>query len=162
MSPGNGGRAGQGEVVQLETNLDDLTPELVPDAAAACFTAGALDVWTVPATMKKGRPGFIVTALARPDAQDAVARAMLEHTSALGVRLATMSRYELERELHTVDVDGHAVRVKIGRLDGRVVNLAPEHDDCAAVSATTGIPVKSIWAAAMSAAREVPAWTTAG
>jgi uncharacterized protein (DUF111 family) len=54
-----------------------------------------------------------------------------------------------------VDVDGHQVRIKLGRLDGRVVNLAPEHDDCAAVADATGRPVKSIWAAALAAAREL-------
>ena len=91
-----------GEVVVLETNLDDLLPELVPDAAERCFAAGALDVWTAPVTMKKGRPGLVLSALARPAAQDAVARAMLEHTSALGVRVARWARYELEREVMTV------------------------------------------------------------
>jgi uncharacterized protein (TIGR00299 family) protein len=143
-----------GEVVVLETNLDDLLPELVPDAAERCFAAGALDVWTAPVTMKKGRPGLVLSALARPAMQDAVARAMLKHTSALGVRVARWARYELERELITVAVDGRPVRVKLGLMDGRVVNVAPEHDDCAAAAAGTGAPVQSIWAAALAAARE--------
>jgi uncharacterized protein (TIGR00299 family) protein len=153
---GEDSRAGAalGEVVVLETNLDDLLPELVPDAAERCFVAGALDVWTAPVTMKKGRPGLVLSALARPAAQDAVARAMLEHTSALGVRVARWARYELEREVMTVHVDARPVRVKLGRLDGRIVNVAPEHDDCAAVAAGTGAAVQSIWAAALAAARE--------
>jgi len=143
-----------GEVVVLETNLDDLLPELVPDAVERCFAAGALDVWTAPVTMKKGRPGLVLSALARPAAQDAVARAIFEHTSALGVRVARWARYELERELMTVDVDGRPVRVKLGLMEGRVVNVAPEHDDCAAAAAGTGAAVQSIWAAALAAARE--------
>ncbi len=142
-----------GEVVVLETNLDDLIPELVPDAAERCFAAGALDVWTAPVTMKKGRPGLVLSALARPAVQHAVARAMLEHTSALGVRTARWQRHELERHVRTVQVDGRPVRVKLGLLEGRIVNVAPEHDDCAALANETGTPVKSVWAAALAAAR---------
>jgi uncharacterized protein (TIGR00299 family) protein len=143
------------EVRLLETNLDDFLPELVPDAVARCFAAGALDVWTAPVGMKKGRPGIVLSALARPEAENAVARAILEQTTALGVRVAGLRRYELEREERTVAVDGRQVRVKVGLLDGRVVNVAPEHDDCAAVAQATGTPIKSVWAAALAAAAEL-------
>jgi hypothetical protein len=142
------------DVVLLETNLDDLNPELVPDAVERCLAAGALDVWTVPAQMKKGRPGLVLAALARPLAEQAVARAILEETSALGLRVSRLRRYELERDERVVQVDGGSVRVKIGRLDGRVVNVAPEHDDCAALARRTGRSVKSVWAAALAAAEE--------
>jgi pyridinium-3,5-bisthiocarboxylic acid mononucleotide nickel chelatase len=141
-----------GEVSLLETNLDDLNPELVPDAIERCFGAGALDVWTVPAHMKKGRPGFVLAALARPVDEHAVAVAILEETSALGLRVSRLRRYELERDERIVDVEGGRVRVKVGRLNGRVVNVAPEHDDCAAVARATGRAVKSVWAAALAAA----------
>jgi uncharacterized protein (TIGR00299 family) protein len=145
----------QAEVSLLETNLDDLLPELVPDAVERCFAAGALDVWTAPIGMKKGRPGIVLSALARPEAEAAVAHAILEETTALGVRVARLHRYELEREERTVEVDGRAVRVKVGRLDGRVVNVAPEHDDCATIARATGTPIKSVWAAALAAAAEL-------
>jgi uncharacterized protein (TIGR00299 family) protein len=147
--------AGRGDVVLLETNLDDLLPELVPDAVDRCLEAGALDVWTAPISMKKGRPGLLLSALARPHAQDAVAQAILRETTALGVRVGRLTRYELDREQTAVDVDGRAIRVKIGRLDGRVVNIAPEHDDCVAVARATGTPLKSVWAAALAAARDI-------
>ena len=143
------------EVALLETNLDDITPELIPDAVERCFAAGALDVWTAPVAMKKGRPGFVLSALARPEAEADVARVILEQTTALGVRMARLRRYELEREERTVEVEGQPVRIKLGRLDGRIVNAAPEHDDCAAVASSLGMPVKSIWAAALAAAREL-------
>lgn len=145
----------QHEVALLETNLDDLTGELVPDAMERCFEAGALDVWTVPVAMKKGRPGLVFSALARPENEAAVARAILAETTALGVRVGRLGRYELDREEHAVELDGRPVRVKLGRLDGRIVNVAPEHDDCAAVARATGVPVKSVWAAALAAAREL-------
>jgi len=152
---GHGAEAGKGDVVLLETNLDDLVPELVPDAVERCFAAGALDVWTAPIGMKKGRPGVVLSALARPQAEAAVARAILEETTALGVRVARLRRWELEREERSVALDGQVVRVKVGRLDGRVVNVAPEHDDCLAVARATGAPIKSVWAAALAAAREL-------
>lgn len=142
------------EVALLETNLDDLLPELVPDAVERCLAAGALDVWTVPAQMKKGRPGIVFSALARPRDEAAVAAAILEETSALGVRAGRLRRYELDREETSVTVDGERVRVKLGRLDGRLVNVAPEHDDCAAAARRLGRPVKSVWAAALAAAQE--------
>jgi pyridinium-3,5-bisthiocarboxylic acid mononucleotide nickel chelatase len=140
----------------VEANLDDLVPELAPDAAAACFAAGALDVWTTPAQMKHGRPGFTLSALARPGDEDAVAEAILRETSSLGVRIARLRRWELERDWRTVDVDGEPVRVKVGRLDGRIVNMAPEHADCERAARRAGAPVKVVWARALAAAQEQP------
>ena len=144
-----------GRVVLLETNLDDFSPELVPDAVERCFAAGALDVWTVPAQMKKGRPGFVLSVLARPEAQGEIARVLLEETSALGVRVSQLDRYELDREERIVELQGGTVRVKVGLLDGRVVNVAPEHDDCAALARSTGRSVKSVWAEALARAQQL-------
>jgi uncharacterized protein (DUF111 family) len=104
--------------------------------------------------MKKGRPGFVLSVLARPGAEGELARALLEETTALGVRVTRLDRYELEREERVVDVAGGTVRVKVGLLDGRVVNIAPEHDDCAAVAKSTRRAVKSVWAEALAQAQE--------
>ncbi len=149
-----GESTGDGAVSLIEANLDDLVPELAPDAAAACFDAGALDVWTAPVQMKKGRPGFILSALARPHDERAVAEAMLTQTSTLGVRIARYDRIELERESFTVEVAGEPVRIKVGRLGGKVVNLAPEHADCERAARISGAPVKVVWAQALAAAHE--------
>jgi len=138
----------------IEANLDDLLPELAPDAAAACFEAGALDVWTAPAQMKHGRPGFVLSALTRPGDEQAVATAMLRETSTLGVRIARLDRIELERESRTVEVAGETVRVKVALLDGKVVNLAPEHADCERVARSSGAAVKTVWAQALAAAHQ--------
>lgn len=145
----------QGPVSLLETNLDDVNPELVPDAVERCFDAGALDVWTTAAQMKKGRPGVVISAMVRPPGESAVARALLEETSAIGVRVARLHRYELEREERTCALDGGTVRIKIARLDGRIVNVAPEHDDCAELARSTGRSVKSVWAEALLAAEKL-------
>ena len=70
------------------------------------------------------------------------------------MRTTEVDRWELEREERTVEVTGGSVRVKVGLLDGSVVNFAPEHDDCAAVARRTGRPVKSVWAEALARAQE--------
>jgi uncharacterized protein (TIGR00299 family) protein len=145
----------RGDASVIETNLDDLPPELVPDAAEACFAAGALDVWTVPAGMKNGRPGFVLSAIARPRDEESVAQAMLRHTTALGVRIVRAHhRCELARTWRTVEIEGHPVRVKLGLLGGDVVNASPEHRDCVRVARATNTSVKAIWVAALAAAHE--------
>jgi uncharacterized protein (TIGR00299 family) protein len=143
------------DVVLLETNVDDLNPELVPDAVERCTAAGALDVWVTPTLMKKGRPGIVLSAVVRPGCEAPVAEAMLTETTTLGVRVAPMRRLELEREERTVIVAGSPVRIKVGRLGGRIVNVAPEHDDCVAVARETGRSVKSIWVGALAAAEQL-------
>jgi uncharacterized protein (TIGR00299 family) protein len=150
-----GSEATTGAVSLIEANLDDMLPELAPDAAAACFAAGALDVWTAPVQMKRGRPGFVMSALARPDSERAVAEAMLRETSTLGVRIAHLDRVELERESFTVEIGGEPVRIKVGKLDGRVVNLAPEHADCERAARISGTPVKVVWAQALASGQLV-------
>jgi uncharacterized protein (TIGR00299 family) protein len=138
----------------IEANLDDFLPELAPDAAQAAFDAGALDVWTTPIQMKRGRPAFTLSALARPADERQVAEAILRETSSLGVRISHLDRIELERESFTVAVNGEPVRVKVGRLDGKIVNLAPEHADCERAARIAGEPVKVVWARALAAAHE--------
>jgi len=141
-----------GEVVVIAANVDDLVPELVPDVLEACLAAGALDAWAEPIQMKKGRPGLLLRVLGRPEDERLLAETLLRHSTTLGVRVQRHLRYELDRAFREVQIEGRVVRVKIGLLDGRVVNVAPEHDDCAAVAAAAGRPVKQIWAEAMAAA----------
>jgi uncharacterized protein (TIGR00299 family) protein len=141
-----------GEVVLLQANVDDLLPELVPDVVEACFARGALDVWTTSIQMKKGRPAVLLSVLGRPVDERELAETLLRHSSTLGVRVQRAHRYELERSVREVRVDEQPIRIKIGLLDGVVINLAPEHDDCAAAAAATGRPVKQIWTEAVAAA----------
>jgi pyridinium-3,5-bisthiocarboxylic acid mononucleotide nickel chelatase len=143
------------EVVVLEANVDDLMPELVPDVIDACLIAGAIDAWTVPIQMKKARPGLLLSVLARPHDERRLAETLLRHSSTLGVRVRRHARYELDRAIREVEVEGHPIRIKVGMLSGRVVNVAPEHDDCAEVAAASGRPVKQIWAEALAAATVV-------
>jgi pyridinium-3,5-bisthiocarboxylic acid mononucleotide nickel chelatase len=144
------------DVVQLEANVDDLLPELVPDVLAACMDAGALDAWAEPIHMKKGRPGLLLGVLACVRDRHLLAETMLRHATTLGVRVRPVDRVVADRAVREVSVGGHVVRVKLGMLHGEVINVAPEHDDCAAVTAATGRPVKQVWAEALAAAVAAP------
>lgn len=148
---------GMGEVVVLQANVDDLLPELVPDVLDACLRAGALDAWVEQIQMKKGRPGLLLGVLARPDDEARLADTLLRHSTTLGVRVQRQVRYELDRAIREVEIGRETIRVKIGLLDGEVVNVAPEHDDCVAAAEASGRPVKQIWAEAMAAGMSLPA-----
>jgi uncharacterized protein (TIGR00299 family) protein len=137
----------------LETNLDDLQPEFVPDVLDACLAAGAADVWTTPALMKHGRPGLTLAALVHAEDERTVAETILRHTTTLGIRVRrTEHRWALDRELRTVVLDELPINVKVGLLDDEVVNIKPEHRDCVRVARLLGRSVKSVWAAALAQA----------
>jgi len=141
----------------LETNLDDMLPEWVPDVVAACLKAGAHDAWTTPAGMKNGRPGITLAALVSTTNERSVAHAMLRHSTTLGVRVRRVEhRWALERRFDKVVVDGYDISVKFGLLDGEVVNVKPEHRDCVRVAQATGRSVKDVWGQALAAARAAP------
>lgn len=148
----------RGQALILETNLDDMLPEWVPDVVAACLNAGANDAWTTPATMKHGRPGFMLSALVSTAKEREVARAILRHSTTLGVRVRRVEhRWALERRFGMVTVDGHDIAVKLGFLDGEIVNVKPEHRDCVRVAEVTGRSVKSVWVQALGAAQALTA-----
>ena len=140
-------------LVVLEANIDDLSPQLIADAAAALLEAGALDSWVTPIVMKKGRPGFVLGALSAPGTVAAVRRAFFETTTTLGVREHDVERTALSRHIDTVTVGGAPVRVKVGLLDGVVVTAMPEHDDLAALARAIGPTVRSLSDRALAAWR---------
>jgi pyridinium-3,5-bisthiocarboxylic acid mononucleotide nickel chelatase len=147
------GGPGNRDLVVMEANLDDLTPELVADAVQALLSAGAQDAWTTPAQMKKGRPGVILSALAEPAVEHRLRAVFFEATSTFGVRSYPVRRAELERRILSVDLPDGSVRVKVGLLAGRVVSATPEHDDVAAVAARVGRSVRHVYEEAAAAAR---------
>ena len=147
--------AGSGHlsVFQLELNLDDCPGQLVARAIEAALEAGALDAWAAPCTMKKGRPGLVLAALAPLPRRDAVAEALLAETTSLGLRYWPVDRIELDRELVPVETEHGPVRVKVGRREGKVLSAHPEYEDCAARARERGVPVKEVMAAAQAAWR---------
>jgi uncharacterized protein (TIGR00299 family) protein len=137
----------------VEANLDDCPGQLVARAIEAALAAGARDAWAAPLTMKKGRPGILLGALADADRRDAVARVLLDETTTLGVRLHPVERIELDRELVPVATPYGEVRVKVALRDGRAVGAHPEYDDCLARAREHGVPVREVIAAAITSFR---------
>lgn len=138
--------------VVLETNLDDTSAEIVAHAVTALIDAGALDAWTVPIGMKKGRPATMLCALGRRETTDQLARVILCETSTLGVRVRGADRIERPRRVVTVDTPFGAIDVKIADGDGLPRHVAPEFESCRRAAATHGVPVKEVYAAALRAA----------
>lgn len=145
--------AGERRLWVMEANLDDCPGQLVARAIEAALAAGALDAWAGPLTMKKGRPGFLLGALAEGDRREAVARVLLAETTSLGVRWYPVERTELAREIVSVETAYGAVRVKVARDGGRVVGAQPEYEDCAQRAREKAVPVREVMAAALSAWR---------
>ncbi len=139
--------------VVLEANIDDQTPESLGHALEKLLALGALDAWVTPVVMKKSRPAFAVSVLAHLNDEERIACEIFRHTTTIGLRRRTVVRRVLDREIVTISISGHDVRVKIARLEGAVVNVAPEFDDCAAVSRATGMTLDDVLVHASAAAR---------
>jgi uncharacterized protein (TIGR00299 family) protein len=139
----------------VEANVDDLDPRLWPNVLAALLAAGASDAWVSPILMKKGRPAHTLHVLVRSDRAEAVRAEVFRQTSTIGVREIAVAKHALDREMRTVMVEGHAVHVKLARLDGAVLNAQPEYDDLVTVAAATGRPLKDLLAEATAAARDL-------
>lgn len=127
------------DVQLLETNVDDVTGEMLAYTTAALLEAGAHDAWITPVVMKKGRPAHVVSALADPALAGALADIMLAETGSLGVRATTLQRWPRARRQAEVHVDGLPVRLKVA--PGRV---KVEHDDAVTVAAATGRPLREV------------------
>jgi len=135
----------------LEANLDDMSAEIAAEAIERTFEAGALDVWTTPIGMKKGRPAIMISALAERGEMDGVARALLTETTTLGLRIRSVDR--IERKRHTVEVETRygRITIKVADADGLPINLAPEYESCRKAAHQHKVPIKQVYAAAMAA-----------
>ena len=138
-------------VVVLECEIDDMNPQLFGVAMDRLLAAGALDVYYVPAQMKKNRPGTLLTVIAPPALRDALASIVFRETTTIGVRVTEVDRVCLARETIEVSTEVGQIRVKIARQDGRIVNAAPEFEDCLRAATATNRPVKDIQALALQA-----------
>lgn len=136
------------EITQIETNLDDLTPELAGATMERLFAAGALDVFYTSAQMKKNRPGFMLTVLATEETASELARIILTETSAFGVRMDRKRRMKLRREFREVETPYGPVRIKLGFLGDELVQAAPEYESCREAAKRAGVSVKDVHLAA--------------
>jgi hypothetical protein len=135
----------------LETNLDDCSPQLLGTLLELLLDAGALDAWVVPATMKKGRPGHLLGALASGDRRQALVDLVLRESTTLGVRTYPVERTTLARHHVSVETPHGPVRIKVGMRGKEALNAAPEYEDVRALAEASGVPVKQVWAEALAA-----------
>ncbi len=139
-------------ITVIEANIDDMQPELYPALVERLLAAGARDAFLTPIHGKKGRPGQLVTALCEEDSVNSVMEAFFENSTTLGARMRTERRHCLERVWETVETPWGAVRIKIGKLDGRVRSRKPEYEDCRLRAEEAGVSVLSVYQAALAAA----------
>ena len=132
-------------VVVIETNIDDMSPQHVELLMERLFAAGALDVWTTPITMKKGRPAIMVSALGPAARTHLLAATLIEQSTTLGVRVTPVERIVAARRIETVTTRWGDVRVKLRGWQGRVIDANPEYDDCAAIARREGIALRDVW-----------------
>lgn len=137
--------AGQGDICHvLECNLDDTTAEVIGHVTRRLLDAGALDVFTTAVTMKKQRPGTLLTTLCKPGDRQALITLILEETTTFGVREYTVRRTTLGREHKTVPTRYGRIRIKLGILAGRVITQSPEFEDCATAARRHRVPVRRV------------------
>lgn len=140
-------------VVVLETNLDDVSAEVLGHFVETAMAAGALDVFHTSIHMKKNRPGVLLSVICTDEDAELFAEMILRETSAFGVRRSVMERRKLQREFIEVELAKGRVQVKVGRLNGRVVHAAPEYDSCARLARELKTPIREIIENAARAAR---------
>ncbi len=138
-------------VVVIEADIDDMNPQIFGVVMDGLLAQGALDVYYTPIQMKKNRPGVLLTVVAPPEARERLTAAIFRETTTIGVRYREMARECLDREDTTVQTPLGAVRVKVARRNGQILNASPEFEDCARIARERNIPVKEVQALAIKA-----------
>lgn len=133
------------DLLMIQADLDDMSPEYLPAVVEALRDAGAIDVWTHPVLMKKGRQGVRIEALVHPVGRAQVARALFEGSTTIGARFWHVDREVLPRRLETVEWHGHSIRLKTVTEPGGHLRRKPEYDDVEKVARATGLAAFRIY-----------------
>jgi pyridinium-3,5-bisthiocarboxylic acid mononucleotide nickel chelatase len=145
--------AAGGRVHVIEANIDDMNPQWYEHAMDRLFAAGALDVYLTPIQMKRNRPAITLSVMTEEACRDAVLGVLFAETTTIGIRMHAVERRKLDREERTVATAYGAVKIKIARWEGKVMNVSPEYRDCLRIAGEKGLPVKEVWLAALAASR---------
>jgi uncharacterized protein (TIGR00299 family) protein len=143
-------------IAVLETNLDDINAEILGNFMEKALAAGALDVFHTAIQMKKSRPGVLLTVLCAEGEVDKFAELLLRETSAFGIRCYAAGRRKLQRGFLTAQTPYGSVIVKIGKLDGKVLQVAPEFESCKKLAEQAKVPIKEVYEAALRAFHHLP------
>jgi uncharacterized protein (TIGR00299 family) protein len=129
----------------IETNIDDMTPEMLAYVQEKLIAEGAADAWFQPVQMKKGRPAVVLSVICSEADEERVARLLLRETSTLGVRVRPVHRWEAEREVIQFESSLGPAAVKVKRLPGERPQVAPEYEACRAIARATGLPIAEVY-----------------
>ena len=147
---------GGDRVTVIECEIDDMNPQIFGVVMDRLYAAGALEVFYIAVQMKKNRPGTLLTVVAPPARRSQMADVIFRETTTIGLRHYDVDRECLQREIVTVETPIGAVRFKVARRDGRVVNAVPDFEDCVKLAAATNLPVKEVQAIAVNAYGAAP------
>lgn len=143
------------KVVEIDTNIDDMTGEQLGFIMEQLLEAGALDVYFTDIQMKKNRPGVKLSVLCSPDKQQDITKLLLTHTSTFGVRYSELERSILDREFVDVELALGKVRCKVGRLEGKIVKVVPEYEDCRKIAKEKSLPISQVFTEALQEAGRI-------
>jgi uncharacterized protein (TIGR00299 family) protein len=137
------------EIAVIEANLDDMNPQIYGYFLEKALGGGALDVYTTPVQMKKNRPGTLLTVLCKPQDMNVLMSLIFAETTTFGARTYRAQRRVLPREWVNVATDYGDVRIKVSRVNGRILHVAPEYDDCRKLAVEKNVPLQKVIAEAM-------------
>ena len=129
----------------IETNIDDMTAEMLAYAQEKLLSAGAVDAWFTPIQMKKGRPGVMVSVICAEAEEETMARLLLRETSTLGVRVRPLRRWEAQREELQFESSLGPAAAKVKRLPDEPARVAPEYEDCRRLAESSGLPLAEVY-----------------
>jgi pyridinium-3,5-bisthiocarboxylic acid mononucleotide nickel chelatase len=152
-APHGASRQGEEELSMVETNIDDVSPQVLGHLLERALELGALDCYFTPVQMKKNRPGVLVSILCRPSDGEAMHELLFAETPTLGVRSYAVRRRALEREAVTVETEFGTIAVKVARWRGRTVGATPEYEDCRAAARAHNVALRVVQEAASAAFR---------
>lgn len=142
------------DVMVLETNLDDLNPQILGSLTERLLREGAREAYITPVIMKKGRPGHLLTVIVDPGREALCGAILFRETGTLGYRLRRVGRVTLKRSFREIHTDGGTVRVKVASFEGREIRFSPEYEDCRRIAEKTGRPVRDIMESVLRARGE--------
>jgi pyridinium-3,5-bisthiocarboxylic acid mononucleotide nickel chelatase len=143
----------RGTMLQFETNIDDMNPELYSAVSDKLFAAGARDVWTSSIQMKKNRPGTLLCVLAPAAREQAMVDLLLRETTTLGMRVFPVWRHEARREMRVLETHFGSVQVKLKWVDGDLVGVKPEYEDCRRLADLHGASLRQVYEVVQAAAQ---------
>ncbi|MBM7557632.1 nickel insertion protein [Halanaerobacter jeridensis] len=131
--------------MMLETNIDDMNPEFYSHLYPKLFEQGALDVYLTNIMMKKNRPAVKISILAKAEDVEEIANTLFKETTTLGIRKYEVEKECLERDFYEVETKWSPVTVKVAKKEGKVINYAPEYDDCQSIAEKFDVPLKEVY-----------------